>query len=419
MQKELSTLIQSKIKQLTTSIGLTIIALSLLLTQCQAAVPVYTKFKNISTLSLNYKGYLKTVMTNTWNNYRDNFMENKVKVVDYGVPGGVITSEGQSYALLRAVWANDKIGFDNIYNWTKTNMQIRSTDKMFAWRINATTGVVDMMNATDAEMDISLALITASKKWGNIGTINYQNEVQQILDSVYTERVVTTTDNYTILLPFNTHLWRNKEILNPSYFSPAHYRIFAQVDTNSLHKWVKMADDVYPILASMKSPVGLYANWYEYDYISNAITPGKWYPDPSDDKYGYDAFRTFFRVGLDYEWFKNPYAQLVEKDARAFFENQYNTNGKVFAVYDLSGNVVPGSNYEDRAINTAPLFNLYYSDSKKFTFFVRDFYLDKVNNTTKLFNVNDNYYNLNWTSLSMMHMADMSRDGLSTLILPY
>src|SRR5512135_1594325 len=33
--------------------------------------------------------------------------------------GGVTTSEGQAYAMLRAVWANDRETFEAVWGWTK------------------------------------------------------------------------------------------------------------------------------------------------------------------------------------------------------------------------------------------------------------------------------------------------------------
>src|SRR4051794_15125467 len=47
--------------------------------------------------------------------------------------GGITTSEGQSYAMLRAVWSGDRETFDSVWQWTRKHLQIRG-DKLFAWK---------------------------------------------------------------------------------------------------------------------------------------------------------------------------------------------------------------------------------------------------------------------------------------------
>ena len=42
---------------------------------------------------------------------------------------GVTTSEGQGYAMLRAVWSNDRDTFQSVWRWTQQHLQIRNTCK--------------------------------------------------------------------------------------------------------------------------------------------------------------------------------------------------------------------------------------------------------------------------------------------------
>ncbi len=67
----------------------------------------------------------------SWDIYRDHFIQSDGRVIDHRI--GISTSEGQSYAMLRAVMLRDKEWFDKSYTWAKDNLQVRD-DKLFAWK---------------------------------------------------------------------------------------------------------------------------------------------------------------------------------------------------------------------------------------------------------------------------------------------
>ena len=46
--------------------------------------------------------------------------------------GGITTSEGQSYTMMRAVWSDDRATFDSSWQWTKDNLQ--RPDRLLSWR---------------------------------------------------------------------------------------------------------------------------------------------------------------------------------------------------------------------------------------------------------------------------------------------
>src|SRR5262249_26980407 len=75
---------------------------------------------------------------------------------------GITTSEGQGYALLRAVWSDDPAIFQQVWSWTQQNLQVRS-DKLFAWKWK--DQVLDLHSASDADTDIALALLLASRRF--------------------------------------------------------------------------------------------------------------------------------------------------------------------------------------------------------------------------------------------------------------
>ena len=68
-----------------------------------------------------------------WSFYRRTFITPEGQVLSLDAKK-VTTSEGQSYALLRAAWQNDRRDFERIWSWTRTHLQTRGTDHLFAWK---------------------------------------------------------------------------------------------------------------------------------------------------------------------------------------------------------------------------------------------------------------------------------------------
>src|SRR3989338_4521076 len=63
-----------------------------------------------------------TILSSSWEKYKNKFINFDGRIIDYSI-GDVTTSEGQSYALLRSVWIDDKENFDLVWKWTKENLK--------------------------------------------------------------------------------------------------------------------------------------------------------------------------------------------------------------------------------------------------------------------------------------------------------
>lgn len=75
-------------------------------------------------------------------------------------------SEGQGWALLAALRADDPASFNRILAWTLANLR-RPSDSLHAWRWvpDSTPPVTDTNNATDGDLFIAWALVEAAEKW--------------------------------------------------------------------------------------------------------------------------------------------------------------------------------------------------------------------------------------------------------------
>ncbi|MEK6557759.1 MAG: glycosyl hydrolase family 8, partial [Candidatus Margulisiibacteriota bacterium] len=154
-------------------------------------------------------------------------------------------SEGSGYALLMNVWGNTPSGFDAL--WQAAQNREQKANKLFAWVNDVSGSVVATGSASDADEDIALALIFADtlKKRGFTGwsssTQNYSSQAQQILNAIYTLEISSGN-----LRPDDA----GSSDFNPSYFSPATYRIFAQFDNSSTHDWKAVVDNGYNVLSA-------------------------------------------------------------------------------------------------------------------------------------------------------------------------
>lgn len=239
------------------------------------------------------------VLRKNWEEYRHNFIQKDGRVIDHR--SGLSTSEGQSYAMLRAVWMRDREWFDKSYQWAVDNLQKRD-DKLFAWKWgqkqDGAWGVLDETAATDADQDIALALLLAHEIWKEP---RYKQDALDILDSLW-DKLTIATPLGRVLLPgdWQAQKGRDKSVqINPSYFAPYAYRVFDEADNR--HPWKQLVKSSYQIWKSAikQSKTGLPPDWAMLSLQDGSV---KLYSEALDTRsdYGNEAIRVFWRAGMDY-----------------------------------------------------------------------------------------------------------------------
>jgi len=218
------------------------------------------------------------------------------------------TSEAQSYALLQSYWVGDKEVFDKVWAWTKKNLQ-RKEDKLFSWKFEHVPSdrriiILDRNSATDADTDIAYALLKAGETWSNP---DYIKEAQLIINSLWGAETAQLGEKRYVI----AGNWANDDkylVINPSYFSPLCYRLFAKYDKD--HNWNSLISDGYELLFRVSSEelAGkpkefLPVNWITLSKDGEHILPYEEKADSLD--YSFDAFRVFWRVALDQIEFPN------------------------------------------------------------------------------------------------------------------
>ena len=261
-----------------------------------------------------------------WSFYRQTYIrDGRVISLD---EHGVTTSEGQSYAMLRAVWSNDRTTFDAVWRWTQQHLQVRN-DKLFAWKWNGK--VLSLDAASDADTDIALALLLGARRFDQA---EYEREALAILHSIWDLEILHLASG-SFVTAGNWAVHEDYPTLHTAYLAPYAYEIFASADPN--HEWRKVIESSYALL-----------HWL-YDEQRVALPPEIIYLDrerggfllkhPRSGKtadFGYDAFPLFWRVALDAQWFGRSEAPLRGK-MLDFFWSEWRTRGKFLDRYSTRG----------------------------------------------------------------------------------
>lgn len=162
-------------------------------------------------------GALKT--PSLWQLYKARFITDQGRVVDTG--NKLIShSEGQGYAMLLSVAANDRPTFDRVWGWTRANLMVRD-DQLLAWRWepNRRPAVSDMNNASDGDILVAWALAEAGEFWNDM---SYRASGRRIAVELARKLVMFKTKLGAILLPavagFHADDRPDGPVINLSYY---------------------------------------------------------------------------------------------------------------------------------------------------------------------------------------------------------
>jgi endoglucanase len=248
---------------------------------------------------------------------------------------GSVTSESQAYGMLRAVWLNDPAGFYRLWHWSQTNLVGPQGLMAWSWRDGA---IADAHSASDADTDAALALLMAGKRWQDDGLIQ---QGEMMIAGIW-DHDVTSVGGKPYLTAGNWATSGPVLAINPSYFAPYAYHIFAEVDHS--HDWLGLADTSYAVLFNASSATlgaarsdGLPPDWVGLDSGTGQLVP---LPGQGNTTvYGYDAPRTFWRIALDKRWTGDGRAQAF-LDLAQFLQSEVAYKGYASAVYARDGTIV-------------------------------------------------------------------------------
>ncbi len=364
---------------------------------------------------------LQQVLTASWQSYCRHFLQSDGRL-NLPEEGGGTISEAQAYALLRAVWANDAAVFARVYAWTYQNLSRVRThgDSLLAWRWgrrpDGSWGVLDANSAADADLDYALALVLAGRKGWRAppGLPGYREEARRVQAAILAKEVVALPDGQLLLTPGNWHEPAPPYLVNPSYFSPAAYRIFpGHLSAPAGTAWERLHHSTYFWLGRLchglgrTRGIGLFPDWCRVDAAGRVEpAPGK------DTRFGWEAVRVPFRVALDALWFGEPEAASLMGDMfLPFFQQQWRTHKRLAAVYNFDG--TPAVSYESPVLYAGVLAGALAVGDRDFAREmakkILSFYHE--DGARAYFEAPDHYYANNWAWLGLAMYAGWVQSG--------
>jgi len=220
-------------------------------------------------------------------------------------------SEGIAYGMLIYVYMANETNtqcqdhFDKLYsyykNWSNKN-------GLMNWKITGFSSVAEGGNggATDADLDVGLALCLAAKQWGSSAKFNYSLEAEKILKSVFNYETETQTkDSKYYLWLKSGDTWNS--VGNPCYFTVASLGVFEQAQESLgfyvKKDWSRVHTDSFEYLR-MSEKNGVWPNWSDWEG-NPSWRP--WLKEESErwdeQQFGWDACRVPWRIAWDYIWF--------------------------------------------------------------------------------------------------------------------
>lgn len=295
----------------------------------------------------------RTMLRDLWLGYTDDFLEEGSRRTVDPVDGGITTSEGQSYTMMRAVWSDDQQTFDDSWQWTKDNLQ--RPDGLLSWRFGPLTDDPDgaygvqtdrggQNTASDADVDVAYALLMAHSRWKDDA---YLYDALPLVSAIWQAEVVEVAGRPVLVA---NDLERNDAtsvLVNPSYFAPYAYRAFAHVDPE--HDWDGLVDSTYTVLEQLSTEqigdgpeaagAGLVPDWVRLDRQTGQALPADLAATSggSGTDFGYEGLRLPWRLSLDHLWHGEPRALALLQQQAPVLAAARNDAGELPAVYQRDG----------------------------------------------------------------------------------
>jgi len=229
-------------------------------------------------------------------------------------------SEGMGYGMLAAVYMGDRTTFDQLLAYVNAHLDPKG---LMTWCLNSSGNTIGSYSASDADEDIIWALLMASDQWSSTSyLITAQNMITVMRNSsLFSDGTLQNGDNT------NT-----ADFLNPDYFSPAYYRVFAKATGDTF--WSSyVIDSNYKHLAALTGTDGLVPDESDLENETSCST--------CKATYGYDACRTPWRIAMDYCFNGEARALTYLQKVGAFFNGVGAAN--IGDGYSLTGQQTSGN----------------------------------------------------------------------------
>ena len=225
-----------------------------------------------------------------------------------------VRTEGMSYGMMICVQMGDQDKFDKIWRWAKKYMQYKKGDQregLFAWQCNTDGSIKGSSCAPDGEMYFLTALWFASHRWGNDGSVNYEEEAQYLAKCIL-NKSGRSAGQVCPIFNYSNHIVTfgetSYDFTDPSYNLPGFLELWARWSNTNKDFWAQTPAAARTLLQkSCHSTSGLYPDYSSYE--GQPYKPS--WAGYNTERYQYDACRSAMNVGMDYNWFAVDSKQLA------------------------------------------------------------------------------------------------------------
>ncbi|WP_203074896.1 glycosyl hydrolase family 8 [Falsiroseomonas ponticola] len=217
-----------------------------------------------------------------WTEFRRRYLLAEGRVVDTG-NRNVSHSEGQGYAMLAAVRADDQGSFGRMLGWTLANLK-RREDNLCSWRFqpDQQPNVTDTNNASDGDLFIAWALLEAGARWANA---DYRRRAIAIGRDLLRSCAVQVNGRWMLLPGAYGFQGRSRTVLNLSYCAFPALRALGREIGDPV--WGRLETDGLALLGQARfGRYGLPPDWLEMR-ANGDIAPAEGWPP----RFSFDAVR--------------------------------------------------------------------------------------------------------------------------------
>jgi endo-1,4-beta-D-glucanase Y len=270
-----------------------------------------------------------------------------------GMPDSKTVSEAHGYGMVIAAYMaghdpEAKTIFDGMYKYYLAH-QSANTPFLMAWSQNQScANNQGPDSATDGDLDIAYALLLADKQWGSGGAINYRAAADKIMDAIRAGEVDASA-HWILLGDWAAPGDDQYDATRTSDFMPGHIASYAAATGDG--DWTTLLDSEYAMVAKLQQQfaggTGLLPDFVVHPNTPSPA-PGGFLEGASDGRYGYNACRDPWRLGVH---------AITTGDSRAktaagklsdwIADDTGGDPGDIHAGYLLNGNAASGSDYTD------------------------------------------------------------------------
>lgn len=216
-----------------------------------------------------------------WQRYQEAFISAEGRVIDTGNKD-ISHSEGQGYAMLLALAADDRNTFERIWQWSKQNLQ--REDHLFGWRWepNASPPVTDWNNASDGDLLIAWALAEGGAQWEE----KEWSEQAKTIAKTIRQTLIRDSGIGPLLIPGQVGFEHDGRLtLNPSYWIFPAFDALDQIDPHPV--WQDLTRSGLRLLALTRYGLGVPPDWVVLHPQGHLSLP----EDPAKRRLGFESIR--------------------------------------------------------------------------------------------------------------------------------